>query len=856
MPVKPLLIFPRRGEADREHRPRSYGHQERPSVGHIWNNCSPKLTTIKESLINQRGDLSDSALGIEPELVLVFEVIGEIDAFCNCVAKIQGFEWMAENWIGENDQNFDSPSDGRLYLVMSNKVALDQLYNLWKRYKDNPDSEFEHGLGKLKQLFQLLKDIRRWGVKDRIKDTGVEVDWKYALERGDDLFRFEIELWYRNDSSKREVAESRIRSIIAATGGSVIASCCVEEIKYHALKVVMPPNVISRIEELGDIEFINAEDIMYVRPCGQFINSVIDRDENEDCNSLTTSTLEFVSSGVGPMVGILDGVPITEHRLLRDKIILDDPDDFAEDYPPEGRVHGTSMLSLVLHGDLEAYELTIDSKVYFRPIFKYENGIEQIPSNFFVVDLLHRAIKRMFEGEGGDGPVAPNVKVLNLSMGDASREFFSDISPLARLVDWLSYKYNVLIIISAGNHADKIKLDVGLREFESKDQNAKEEVFFKSVDLDLRNRRLLSPAESVNAVTVGSIHNDNCSRINTRIGYNPFEAIMPSPISSVGDGYNRSVKPDIVIDGGRQLYRSGSSGLNYVEYGIVETSREPGIKVACPGSSGELNRTCYSRGTSCSAALITHNCCLGYSVLYDILVSRIGLNEFEEYIPCLLKAMIVHSSNWDDIRNNLGSRLQVNDKEECGRKKISKYIGYGISDVKRVLECNAHRVTLIGYGQLKNGKAHTYEFPLPTSINSVRGCKKFTVTLAWLTPVTTTNRKYRNAHLWFKILNDSSVGVRAEVDSRKVKRGTVQHEVFIKEQAIAVLESDSVIVKVNCRRDAAVIIEPVKYALFVTYEVDETINVDIYTEVANWIRAQTEIPSSVGQITVTSQVAN
>lgn len=850
MPQKPLLIFPRPSEADRESLPPSHGHPVRQTVDDVWNICSPKLTAIRENFVSERTNLTESALGVEPELVLVLEVLGGIDAFYNCVARIQGLEWLVENRISEDDEELDTQSDGRLYLMMSNRTALDQLYNLWKDYKDNPDYTFEQGLGKFKQLFILLKDVRRWGVKDRIHETGIEEDWRYAIARGADLLRFDIELWYRNDNAKRNAAESRIRSIVVDSHGTVIASCCVEEIKYHALKVVMPSNIISQILESDDAEFIKAEEIMYVRPCGQFVNNEIVRDETELVDPLTTTTVERENISPEPVVGVLDGLPIVEHSLLKDRVILDDPDELSEDYPPDKRIHGTAMTSLVLHGDLNAHEPPINSKIYFRPIFKYENGLEQIPSNVFVVDLLHRAIRRMFEKEGEASPVSPKVKVINLSLGDASREFFSDMSPLARLIDWLSYKYNVLMIISAGNHTDKIKLNVGLREFESKDQKTKEALFSEFINLDMRNRRLLSPAESVNAITVGSVHNDRCYDFMLGYRHNPFERLMPSPISSVGDGYNRSVKPDVVIDGGRQLYRSVSFGSTFVEYDICTMSGEPGIRVACPGAPGELNRTCFSRGTSCSAALITHNCCRGYTALYDVLVDRIGRKEFDRYIACMLKAMVVHSANWDELRSNLGDSLGMDDGGEEQRRQISKYIGYGLSSIGRVLECTNHRVTLIGYGQLKNNKAHTYTFPLPTSVNSFRGIKKFIVTLAWLTPVTTTNRKYRNANLWFKILNDSSVGSRTEVDHRKVRRGTVQHEVFVNERAIAVLQDDGVTVKVNCRQSAAAIVEPVKYALFVTYEVDGALDADIYAEIATKLQSRAEILNTVEQISI------
>ena len=55
---------------------------------------------------------------------------------------------------------------------------------------------------------------------------------------------------------------------------------------------------------------------------------------------------------------------------------------------------------------------------------------------------------------------------------------------------------------------------------------------------DIRNRRILSPAESINAITIGAIHTDMSSikGIDTRINILPNQ-MMPSPITTHGFGY-------------------------------------------------------------------------------------------------------------------------------------------------------------------------------------------------------------------------------------------------------------------------------------------------------------------------------
>jgi hypothetical protein len=73
---------------------------------------------------------------------------------------------------------------------------------------------------------------------------------------------------------------------------------------------------------------------------------------------------------------------------------------------------------------------------------------------------------------------------------------------------------------------------------------------------DARNRRLLSPAESLNALTIGAAQEDGSTYHPATDIFDPFfQSDIPSPISSYGPGYLRAVKPDVLFPGGRQLLR-------------------------------------------------------------------------------------------------------------------------------------------------------------------------------------------------------------------------------------------------------------------------------------------------------------
>jgi hypothetical protein len=170
-----------------------------------------------------------------------------------------------------------------------------------------------------------------------------------------------------------------------------------------------------------------------------------------------------------PMVALFDGLPQEQHPFLAGLLAIDDPDDYTAEYQINDRHHGTAMASLITRGDLLDDSQTLPThKLYVRPIMKpYPNAgqtsTEFVPETVLIVDSLYKAILRLFEP--AHGSAAPTVKVINLSIGVSSRIFYTMVSPLARLLDWLSFSYRVLFIVSAGNHAEDLSLPIHFDAF-------------------------------------------------------------------------------------------------------------------------------------------------------------------------------------------------------------------------------------------------------------------------------------------------------------------------------------------------------------------------------------------------------
>lgn len=852
MPDLPLLLFPTPEIADRSKRRGFHTHLHRPSHDRQGQRLAPIFTHLQTEFNARRMELQRTAAGADPEQVLVIETIGNIENFASAVKRIEGLEWMGEIETDEitPDEDFYNEDDaaealsGRFYLIMTNQRALDEMLSLWQRYQNDPNLRFDRGLTRFREVFLCLKDIRRWGVRDRIEETGVLEAWRDDLAYdGGRAIRFEIELWFRGTDTKRQEAQERVAELVRRLGGAVFDTCIISNIAYHALLAEIPANAAQQIAEHPDVELIQCDSVMFFRPVGQMATGK--RPVEQELSDQEAEDVPFPTGD--PIIAILDGLPLANHSLLANRLIIDDPDDYASDYTVPDRTHGTAMASLVVHGDLSDGAPPLPRPIYIRPIMKPIPWLdsprpERIPDDVLVVDHIHRAVHRMFEGEGAGDVTVPTIRIINFSIGDPCRQFTQAMSPLARLLDWLSVKYRVLFIVSAGNHLQSITPDITKAEYDGMPEGEKEAAITKKLYEDARNRRILSPGESINGITVGALHHDGAPMTQIDHTVNLFESLLPSPVSAFGSGHRRSIKPDILFNGGRVLYIEPPGGPVNATFEPLNMRIAPGNKVASPSTlAGDVNKVVYCCGTSNSAALISRMAAACHDTLINIFEEQAPEIELRSYMASLLKVMIVHGCSWDESGRRLQEILQTRDNVQHIRNWISQWLGYGVPDKERVLACTEQRATLLGFGQLVDEEAHLFTLPLPYSLGARREWRRLTVTLAWMSPVAANTQRYRAASLWFEVEGNALAPSRRNADWKAVRRGTIQHEIFEGDRAIPVADGAGLTVKVNCRRDAAKIQEPVAYGLAVSLEVAEGIDIAIYDEIRTRIASAVKI---------------
>ena len=290
------------------------------------------------------------------------------------------------------------------------------------------------------------------------------------------------------------------------------------------------------------------------------------------------------------------------------------------------------------------------------------------------------------------------TKIWNLSLGIENKPCDGLMSDLGVFLDYIQDTYHVQVFVSSGN-VNRLPLrnwppqkDIGEHD------------------------RLISPADSVRAITVGSVALfDSADSI---VKFNE-----PSPFSRRGPGANYIVKPDVVDYGG-----------NYSTSYKID-----GLGVKGLNSSGKIvegNGTSYSTPRSLQK----------YASIYE---------EMIEPDLLLAKAMLIHSAR-------MNSRELLDEHPDN-----IKYYGFGIpsADTQGILQCSKDCVTLVFKQKISQGShLEMYDFPFPKSlIKNNKYIGEIGMTLTYLPPL---DQKYGREYCRTNI--DVSFGTYSYIDGGKI----------------------------------------------------------------------------------------
>ncbi len=818
---------------------------------------APRFQRLEDGFAEGRDPLAlrDDPSGLAPERVLVFEVAGSVSGFDRAVARIPGLEYLAEHhtqfppdddfWVvdtrvkREGQRRDDKPVGGCVYLAMPDMRALRELLGLWRIFRT--DGEFGQGRAPWRHLFNQLKDLRPWGPMDRITPE-VRDDFQYLLDTDPSgLMAVEIELWPRTTEPARRQAFEGVSRIVGMSGGTVLDHAEILEIGYHAVLAELPRSEMERLTEEDDVQLAVCDDIMHVRP-----QSVASLSPSSDPSSSEPVPLrhEDLPARSFPIAALLDGMPVQRHQLLDGRIIVDDPDGVEDESTVAKRRHGTEMASLVLHGDLaETNSLPALSRpIHVHPVLwtlpDALEGPERFHPRRLLIDTFYRAVLRMKEGEGGGPPSSPDVFLVNVSLGDSRRPYANQMSPWARLLDYLACRFHLLFLVSAGNISEPLPIPgfSGLSAFEDAPIEQRQVAILTALGEKRSRRTLLSPAEAINVVTVGACH-DDAAECPAYMGafVDPIESrTLPNVSSALGLGHLRTVKPDILMPGGREHVVSmlGADGLAVRP---ALPGHAFGIRAAAPDSTGRLDHTRPTSGTSAATALATRLAHQIFDALTDPDNGNVLADANPRYYAAVVRALLVHGCRWDEetaeqVKQAVGPQEPPRHAERADN--VARVLGRGVPLVDAVTTCATDRATLIGYGEIEGGQVLEYQVPLPISLSGRRIPRAVTIALAWFSPVTVRNRVYRLAKLAVEGHSSNAFGTTERSPQsgyHTTRRGTVFHERYEGDAVADFADGKHLSLRITCTTPAEPLDETIPFGIVVTIEAGE--QVPIYEEI-------------------------
>lgn len=809
-PTKPLLRLTPNAERQRPPGQQKFPRPPEPFSRDRQNGFTPRFERLAQVLERDENGLELRAdpMALAPERLLVFEVRGAVSDFARAVRAVPGLEL-----IDEEEMKGDDDKAPVAYLMMPDTQALTQLVSLWRRWQRNA---LVLGETPWRNVFQLLRDLRPWGPKDRVHpaDRSILADVIDGLA-DDELITLEVELIYRGNDATGVEAEENVSAVIRGRGGAIVSRARIPDISYHAILADLPVRAIRETIAFDGDGIAGLDAVMHIRP-----------------QSLA-STIEITDSGEpgipaapialgDPVLALLDGVPVAAHPLLARHLVVDDPNALEPLTPVAHRVHGTAMASLIVHGDRNAPSPPLPRRIQHVPVLGPHDAF---PSRRLIIDVIYLAVTAMRDGVE---PTAPNVLIVNLSLGNSRRPFQGTLSPWARLLDRLAYRYGILFLVSAGNVLDPLGLPAFGTHLAYEDAADVDRIAGTLGGLAgvLADRRLFSPSETINGITVGACNEDAVSdadRRAARLNIDPYPQLRASnPSSALGPGFALSVKPDVLFPGGREHVRlSHTDGHLFVR--PASPSRASGLKVAAPPAGAIGPAEAYTGGTSGATALASRTCHRIHDALEAAYDDFLLLPHLQRSV--LLKALLVHPARWplataERIRAVVGP---VGGHHSHIKDNIRRFLGFGYVDADDAVACAEDRATFWAVGSLNRDRVATVQVPIPALIGGQARPHSLSATLAWFSPVNPGRKSYRSVRL--QILKPDGLDALSvtpasqQPDANQTNRGTIYSRRWEGDRAAAVGPNANIDLVVQRDPDPTTPVdEPVPFGLAVTIE--------------------------------------
>lgn len=395
--------------------------------------------------------------------------------------------------------------------------------------------------------------------------------------------------------------------------------------------------------------------------------------ENKD-DFIETVQIEAPTQSA-PIVCIMDSGVQEEHKYLAPSISSDEsisllPNNTSTSDEVAGGGHGTRVAGAVLYPKAVPLDGVYQLPCWIRNMrILDENNC--LPESVYPPKAIAIAVQKY----NVENQIP--TKIFNHSIGSHRPCEMKHMTPWAAEIDSQSYNHDVLFIQAAGN----ISTDVISAYWQAG--------YPYPEYLDRELCRISNPAQSLQAITVGSVSADE---LETDDFIALGKHMEVSSFSRSGPGIWDVLKPEVVEYGGTHVYNKGSVP--------PQLTTPPEV---CP----ELIRKspegpAFARddvGTSFSAPKVTY------------IASQVE-KALPESPALLYRALIAQSARWPKNINEVS-------KEEC--VSTLRHIGYGVPDVERATHNDEYRITLVtpSLMELGDDEAHIFQVPIPEELSNV-----------------------------------------------------------------------------------------------------------------------------------------
>lgn len=805
-------------------------------------------------------DVSEDPRAVVPERCLVFELIGDSPQF-NLAAQALGLEWLATESVPDKedeDEGAEVSSDDpasqppqRLYLTMPTEQALKQLLAQWKKFKkgDAPDDDQKA----LWKLFEYLHALRVWSIEDRLDPAIAQYVASVLEDKKAQGVIVEIDLWYRTEAERRDQSLTTLRNLLKEVDGELLDEIDLEEIRYQGALVRLPGPIATQMAG-GNGKIAALNDVMTIRPQSAY-ESQIEPTATESKSAAPERKIDRQC-----IAALLDGYPIDKHEVLDGRLEIIEVDIQGTNAPAATRNHGTAMASLIVHGDLQ----TTSSKALSRPLAVLPVLVapapqqrESTPAGKLPIGVIYRALKFIVEAAGkNETSPLDRIVVINHSICDQFAPFVRRPTPWAILLDYFSHTHRLLFVVSAGNILTSFPVSEypDLESFSGEpDPLRRQAAILASIEMAKGTRGLLSPAESINSLTVGAVHGDDAPPDATGTApIDPYPTFAMSNLASaLGLGVNRSVKPDLLERGGR--FTAGAAnkpgGAVHIH---PRAAAQYGQEVAAPSNKGDLKHRNRTAGTSNAAALVTRAAHFVADAVEDIFEAD-GIDW--QSLPTravMLKTLLAHSASWGQIGEVLDKAYPPRERVKWSprRNTITRFLGYGQIDHQRIMSGNENRITLLGEDMIRSGDRHEYIVPVPAALLNNRDIRSCTVTLSWTCPTTHTTVDPRGVVLqlsgdnntksfWPGVKRSGSDKERVQPNMSTAARGTLVHVVHDGKKLMADANG-KIVIGVQAMAKPGFETHDVPYAVAITLEIGQQQRTTLYAQVSQQVQQQVE----------------